>query len=385
MHDQWAYWNEVQLDFFRPGKPTDNAFWARHYQLAASEMEEDVFRDEEGERDIQTFRIRFASGHEIVALSSAPRGFRSKQGRAVIDEAAFHDNLPALLKSGLAFLMWGDSVRIISTHNGDDSALNEMIQDVCAGKKPYSLRRTTFEEALTEGLYKRICLRLGREWTPAGETEWRQAILEQYGDDADEELHCVPKAGGGAYLSRQLIEARMRADYPVLRLVFDDAFTRWEQHLREAEVRDWCERELAPLLARLDPRRNHYLGEDFGRSVDLTGIAPIEEAPDLSRQVPFLLELRNVPFEQQCRCCSTCATACRASCTERWTRAATASTWPRWLSSATARTSSWSCSHRMVPRADARLPRGLPGRHHRPAQGCRGVGRPARVPPTTSH
>lgn len=24
--DQWAFWNRVQLDFSRPGKPTDNAF-----------------------------------------------------------------------------------------------------------------------------------------------------------------------------------------------------------------------------------------------------------------------------------------------------------------------------------------------------------------------
>ena len=26
MLDQWAYWNKVELDFSRPGKPTDNAF-----------------------------------------------------------------------------------------------------------------------------------------------------------------------------------------------------------------------------------------------------------------------------------------------------------------------------------------------------------------------
>jgi putative transposase len=25
--DQWAYWNRVTLDFSRPGKPTDNAYW----------------------------------------------------------------------------------------------------------------------------------------------------------------------------------------------------------------------------------------------------------------------------------------------------------------------------------------------------------------------
>ena len=24
--DQWAYWNKVELEFSRPGKPTDNAF-----------------------------------------------------------------------------------------------------------------------------------------------------------------------------------------------------------------------------------------------------------------------------------------------------------------------------------------------------------------------
>ena len=24
--DQWAYWNKVQLDFSRPGRPSDNAF-----------------------------------------------------------------------------------------------------------------------------------------------------------------------------------------------------------------------------------------------------------------------------------------------------------------------------------------------------------------------
>ena len=24
--DQWAFWNDVKLDFSRPGKPTDNAF-----------------------------------------------------------------------------------------------------------------------------------------------------------------------------------------------------------------------------------------------------------------------------------------------------------------------------------------------------------------------
>ena len=73
--------------------------------------------------DILAYRIRFASGHKIVALSSRPSNLRGKDGCAVIDEAAFHEDLPGLLKAALAFTMWGGLVRIISTHNGAHNAI----------------------------------------------------------------------------------------------------------------------------------------------------------------------------------------------------------------------------------------------------------------------
>ena len=46
----------------------------------------------------------------------------------MIDEAAFHEDLPGLLKAALAFTMWGGLVRIISTQNGAHSAFNELIK-----------------------------------------------------------------------------------------------------------------------------------------------------------------------------------------------------------------------------------------------------------------
>jgi phage FluMu gp28-like protein len=49
----------------------------------------------------------------------------------------------------------------------------------------------------------------------------------------------------------------------------------------------------------LDPERNHYVGEDFARSVDLTIITPVCELQNLTLRVPFIIELRNVPFQQQ--------------------------------------------------------------------------------------
>ena len=117
----------------------------------------------------------------------------------MIDEAAFHEDLPGLLKAALAFTMWGGCVRIISTHNGADSAFNEMVCDIRAGRRPYSLHRITLDEAVEQGLYKKIAGRLKREWSPAGEAEWKSELEDFYGDNADEELHCIPRASAGAF------------------------------------------------------------------------------------------------------------------------------------------------------------------------------------------
>jgi phage FluMu gp28-like protein len=63
-------------------------WWAKHFNNACGEVEEFLFveEDPEGDRSILAFRIHFASGKDIVALSSSPRALRGKQGRVVIDE-----------------------------------------------------------------------------------------------------------------------------------------------------------------------------------------------------------------------------------------------------------------------------------------------------------
>lgn len=274
------------------------AMWARAFDRAASEVEEEVFVDED--KDILTFTIRFASGFKIQALSSRPSNLRGRQGNVTIDEAAFHEHLAEVLKAALALTMWGAKVRLISTHNGVENLFNEIIQDSRAGKKRYSVHRITLDDACNHGLYRRICQVRGVEWSQDAEEQWKANLLRDTAtqEDALEEYYCVPKSGGGAYLSRALIEARM-VEAPVLRFEGSTEFNAWPEHLREAEVRDWCERELRPLLERLDPAQLHAFGEDFGRSGDLTVIAPVALTQDLRRRIPFLVELRNVPFRQQ--------------------------------------------------------------------------------------
>lgn len=131
------------------------AEWAKKLQIVATRVNEDVFRDG-SERGIKAFRIDFASGHKIVGLSSRPSNLRGKQGRVIIDEAAFVEDLPELLKAALALLMWGGQVIVISTHNGAENAFNELCQSVRAGNLPYSMHRITLDDALKAGLYRRI-------------------------------------------------------------------------------------------------------------------------------------------------------------------------------------------------------------------------------------
>lgn len=301
-HDVWyiGYTKDMAEEFIQ-----DCGNWGRAYNCAVSAMEEyeEIDRAEVNgvvdEQKILAYKIAFNSGWKICALSSRPRNLRGKQGRIVIDEAAFHDDLPGLIKAAMAFLIWGGEVRIISTHFGDASAFNALIQDIRAGKRRYALHRTDFDEALADGLYRRICEVLGRTWSEDTELAWRAEVIDFYGDDADEELFCVPSQGSGVWLTRALLEGCMTAEIPVIRYKQPPAFSEIADHLREAEVKDWCKETLLPLLATLDPKRHSYFGEDFGRTGDLTDIWPAQETQGATFRVPFVLELRNIPFQQQ--------------------------------------------------------------------------------------
>ena len=274
--------------------------WAKSLTGAAVELDEEIFHDpEHPEKDVKAFRVTFASGFKVLALPSVPRSLRGMQGLVIIDEAAFHDDLPGVLKAAFALLIWGGKVVVLSTHDGEANPFNMLVQDIRAGRLPYHLGRTTFDEALEDGLYKRICLTTGKEWSPAAEKAWREEIIAIYGASADEELFVVPSQGSGAYLSGAVIEARMEAGIQVVRLELPASFLMMAEHLRVAEINDFCERELLPILKTLDPKTPHVFGQDFGRKRDLSVFWPLSIGRDLVLRTPFVLELRNAPYEAQ--------------------------------------------------------------------------------------
>lgn len=183
---------------------SDCAFWAKNFNIVSSAIETLV---EDEDKDILTYEIRFASGKSIKALSSKPSNLRSRKGRVVIDEAAFCEDLSEILKAAMALLMWGGQVSIISTHCGEDNPFNHLIQQIKAGELKYSLHSTTLDDALADGLYKRICLTQGKIWTPQAQEEWRSQLYRDYGIAAAEELDCQPfSAKAGKVFNREWFE-----------------------------------------------------------------------------------------------------------------------------------------------------------------------------------
>lgn len=274
------------------------ADWAKSMKRALQgTIEEVILHDED--KEITVFRIRFPSGYKIEALSSRPSNLRGKQGKVTIDEAAYHEDLPGLIKAAIALLMWGGRVVIISTHEGEDNPFNELVLEARSGKSGYHVLRITFQDALAQGLYRRICQVQRKPWTPEAEANWAAGLYKFYGDNAAEELDVIPSGGTGIYLTRALLERQMRAETTVLRYAQKPEFTVLAADERETIVQAWCEEHLLPVIQSLNPHLAHYLGEDFARTGDLTSFVVGEQRPDMGLDTVLVVELRGMPFEQQ--------------------------------------------------------------------------------------
>lgn len=286
------------------------AVCARFAETVAKELlsiEEFVFEDTQTDgssRDITAWRVRFASGFQVAALSSSPANIRGLQGRVVIDEAAFHRDVAQVIDACNALLIWGGVIRIISTHNGALNPFNELIREIREGKWDYSLHEITFDQAVANGLYERVCLIRG--WTPSPEDKeaWYRRIRRAYGTRTEamrEELDAIPREGDGALLPLAVIEAAMREDFLVPRWEPPAPdFVDWPEEARRADMARWLKESVDPALERLRALRTlFYIGGDFGMRQDRSSFACGYVGQTLHRHVPLIVELRACPYDQQ--------------------------------------------------------------------------------------
>ena len=272
-----------------------------------SSIEEFLFPDQDDKgntRHITAWRVRFSSGFSCVALSSRPASIRGLQGIVVIDEAAFHQDVQAVLDAATALLIWGGKLRIISTHNGRKNPFNQLVKDIqngIYGEDAVTLR-VTFDDAVVNGLYERMCFKTRETPTLEGKRKWYERIRKGYGPRIAamrEELDAIPRDGGGKGIPGVWIERAMRDGRPVVRYALDDGFARLGEHARRAMCQEWIESTLAPLVEKLDRKARHALGMDYARHRHFSVIVPAEIRRVLTRSVPFVVELQNVPTRQQ--------------------------------------------------------------------------------------
>ncbi len=280
---------------------------AEAQSMGISSIEEFIFDDqkENGEtRKITAWRIRLASGFQIVALSSRPASLRGLQGIVIIDEAAFHQDVQAVLDAATALLIWGGELVLISSHNSKKNPFYQMQEDILAGRYGENavVKIITFDDAVANGLYERVCMMNGEEATEEGKKTWYNDIRKAYGPRVAamrEELDAIPRDGSGARLPSVWIQQAMPDVRPIFRLTLSDDFTNKPEPDRRAYVQDWLDKEILPVLEKLNKNFRHVAGHDFARHRDFSHFTPAEIDQNLNRNVPFVIEMHKVPTRQQ--------------------------------------------------------------------------------------
>ncbi|MBI4799682.1 MAG: terminase [Desulfarculus sp.] len=192
-----------------------------------------------------------------------PRAFRSKGGKLVLYEFAFHNDPEALWKAAAPIITWGFPARVVSTYNGKGNRYARMVADAKKGNK-WSLHTVTIEDAVAQGLVEKI---MGRQPTPEEVRAFLQDCRDIAGDEETylQEYMCQPVDEASAWLTWELITA--------------------------------CEDDGAG-----DPTRYLggpcYVGMDIGRRRDQTVIWVDEQVGDVfwTREV---IALKNAPFAVQ--------------------------------------------------------------------------------------
>lgn len=278
-------------------------------QGEVSGIEEFLFEDQDPEtgktRHITAYRIRFASGFQVCALSSRPANIRGLQGHVVIDEAAFHGDVQGVLDAATALLIWGGQITVISSHNGKNNPFAQFCRDIEAGRygDDAVVFTVTFDDAVANGLYERVCWMKGEQPTAEGKAKWYAKIRNAYGvrkAAMREELDAIPRDGSGVCLPGVWIEqAMVLPPERILRLALDDDFVKRSPEDRAAWASDWIERYLAPELARLDKGERHVFSHDYARHRDFSSWGAIALGAGMRRRLPLSVEMHKVPYAQQ--------------------------------------------------------------------------------------
>lgn len=236
--------------------------WAKLLDVIAGDLGEIVL----DKRGVKAHTIEFANGNRINALSSNPKGFRSKGGKVVLDEFAFHEDQDAMWAAAKPVITWGFPLRILSTHNGKTCRYYKFVEECKKGRlRNWSLHTVDIFKAVEQGLADKIC---GRILTNTERADW---IEQQRQDCFDEttwaqEYCCVAIDEATAFLPYDLIYS--------------------------------CESDITLLESLEGVTGSLYLGFDVARKKDLSVIW-VDELLGTVLYARKVTELEKMPFAKQ--------------------------------------------------------------------------------------
>ncbi len=223
--------------------------------------------------------LEFANGSKIVSLSSNPDAQAGKRGSRILDEFALHPDPQQLYAIAYPGITWGGQLEIISTHRGTHNFFNQLIKEITLNGNPkqISLHRVTLEDALNQGLLKKLKRKLPKDdpRQTMSEADYFDSIKNSCPDNETflQEYMCEPMDESSIFLPMELIEACLYARNEP-----------WEIDLFNAQS--------------FKDMKECYLGIDIGRNHDLTVFWLMEKVQNVffTRKV---LALQNTPFNEQ--------------------------------------------------------------------------------------
>lgn len=235
--------------------------WVKLFHSTAKRIGEVII---DNEKDIKALVIEFSNGTKIHALSSNPKAFRSKGGKVVLDEFAFHNNADELWKAARPCITWGYPLRILSTHNGQNCLYYRFLDQIQKGQLKWSHHKTPIQLAVEEGLVDRI---YKRETSAQEREAWIKNEQENCFNEYTwlQEYCCIAVDETSAFLPYDLITL--------------------------------C--ELDNILKSLSEiQHDFYVGVDVGRKKDLTVIWVLEKIENI-KYTRKVIELAQMPFCKQ--------------------------------------------------------------------------------------
>ncbi len=275
-------------------------FFAKNLFEKVADVVTEELIDTETRRSATALVIRCPNGKKIVAMTSNPRRFRSKGGDVCLDEFAFHDDPRGMFDAASPVTMWGGSIRIFSTPNGEGSYYNTLVQNCRKVLRAlgvtdlsdrstfpplveiqnqaramnvgpvFSYHRVTIEDAIAQGIVEKINQQTGGTMSRA---EFLQSCRDKSRDEDafNQEYMCEPSTDASAWLPYALIESCEHDDCPQA----GEALTGYDDGL--------CD-----------------VGVDVGRTHDRTTIFVLENVGDV-RWLRQLLVFQNMSLPDQQR------------------------------------------------------------------------------------